>query len=65
MVMISTTTIDTIDVNDDETTNLLNNIQLYTEKGRKEYIKQIENIDQDYYDRMPILQQGRPFYKCF
>ena len=48
MVMISTTTIDTIDVNDDETTNLLNNIQLYTEKGRKEYINQIENIENKY-----------------
>ena len=48
MVMVSKTTIDTINIDDEETTNLLNNIQLYTEKGRKEYIKQIENIENKY-----------------
>ena len=48
LVMISTTTIDTIDVNDEETSNILNYIQLYTEKGRKEYINQIENIENKY-----------------
>lgn len=48
MVMVSKTTIDTIDVNDKETANLLNDIQLYTEKGRKEYINQIENIENKY-----------------
>ena len=48
MVMVSTTTIDTIDITDKETANLLNNIQLYTEKGRKEYIRQIENIERKY-----------------
>ncbi len=48
LVMVSTTTIDTITNNDIETTNLLNDLQLYTKKGRDEYIKQIENIESKY-----------------
>ena len=48
LVLVSTTTIDTIINNDSETTNLLNELQLYTKKGRDEYVKQIENIESKY-----------------
>lgn len=48
LVMVSTTSIDTITNNDIETTNLLNDLQLYTKKGKEEYIKQIENIESKY-----------------
>ncbi len=45
VVIVSTTTIDTINKINDETHNLLNYIQLYTENGKRKYIKQIETIE--------------------
>ncbi|MBR0324152.1 MAG: hypothetical protein IIX06_06640, partial [Bacteroidales bacterium] len=40
IVLLSQTTIDTISINDDATELLLNELQITTEKGRKNYIKQ-------------------------
>ena len=54
LVLVSTTTIDTIINNDSETTNLLNELQLYTKKGRDEYIKQIENTTASFLDLIPF-----------
>lgn len=48
LVTVSTTTIDTIKNKDVETDNLLNELQLYSEQGRKKYIKQIESIESKY-----------------
>ena len=48
IVLVSTTTIDTISENNDETTSLLNEIQLSTEKSRKEYKKRIETFERKY-----------------
>lgn len=48
IVLVSKTTIDTISQNNNETNNLLNEIQLFTDKGRKNYIKQIETFERKY-----------------
>ena len=48
IVLLSQTTIDTISVNDDATELLLNELQITTEKGRKNYIKQIETFERKY-----------------
>lgn len=48
IVLVSKTTIDTIVEDDMETLNLINEIQLNTEKGRKNYIKQIEKVETKY-----------------
>ena len=48
LVLISKTTIDTINENDEQTDNLLNELQIYTQKGKKEYIEQIELIESRY-----------------
>lgn len=48
IVLLSQTTIDTISVNDDTTELLLNELQITTEKGRKNYIKQIETFERKY-----------------
>ncbi len=48
IVLVSKTTIDTISQNNNETNNLLNEIQLSTDKGRKNYIKQIETFERKY-----------------
>lgn len=48
IVIVSKTTIDTISENDFETDELLNEIQLSTEKDRKNYIKQIETFERKY-----------------
>ncbi len=48
LVIVSKTTIDTINQNDEETENLLNELQFHTEKGRKKYIEQIEIIESKY-----------------
>ena len=48
LVVVSKTIIDTINKNDEETENLLNELQLHTEKGRKKYIKQIELLESKY-----------------
>ncbi|MBO5848699.1 MAG: hybrid sensor histidine kinase/response regulator [Bacteroidales bacterium] len=45
IVLVSTTTIDTINKTNEDAQNLLNNIQLYTENGKRKYIKQIEIIE--------------------
>lgn len=48
IVLLSQTTIDTISVNDDATELLLNELQITTENGRKNYIKQIETFERKY-----------------
>lgn len=48
VVMVSTTTQDTIINDNNETVSLLNDLQLYTEKGRKKYIKEVEKIESKY-----------------
>lgn len=48
LVLVSKTTIDTISEKDEESAKLLNDIQIYTEKGRKEYLKQIELFESKY-----------------
>ena len=48
IVLVSKTTIDTISQNNNETNNLLNEIQLSTDKGRRNYIKQIETFERKY-----------------
>jgi signal transduction histidine kinase/FixJ family two-component response regulator len=46
--MVSSTTIDTIKDKDEETDNLINELEIYSEQGRKKYIKQIESIERKY-----------------
>lgn len=48
LVMVSSTTIDTIKDKDEETDNLINELEIYSEQGRKKYIKQIESIERKY-----------------
>lgn len=48
IVLVSKTIIDTISENDDATALLLNELQISTEKGRKNYIKQIETFETKY-----------------
>lgn len=48
VVLVSTTIIDTISEENDDNDVLLNDIQFYTEKGRREYIKQINAIETKY-----------------
>ena len=48
IVLLSQTTIDTISINNDATELLLNELQITTEKGRKNYIKQIETFERKY-----------------
>lgn len=48
IVLVSTTIIDTISEENDDNDVLLNDIQFYTEKGRREYIKQINAIETKY-----------------
>ncbi len=48
IVLVSKTTIDTISENNFEADNLLNEIQLSTEKDRKNYIRQIETFERKY-----------------
>ena len=48
IVLVSVTTIDTITEDNDETYELLNDFQFYTEKGRKDYLKQINIIETKY-----------------
>ena len=48
IVLVSTTIIDTISEENDDNDVLLNDIQFYTEKGRMEYIKQINAIETKY-----------------
>ena len=48
LVLVSKTTIDTIADINNETSDLLNKIQLSTEKGRKIYLKQIEIFERKY-----------------
>jgi signal transduction histidine kinase/CheY-like chemotaxis protein len=48
LVMVSSTTIDTIKDKDKETDNLINELEIYSEQGRKKYIKQIESIERKY-----------------
>lgn len=48
IVLVSKTIIDTIVEEDNETQNLINEIQLHTEKGRKEYLKQIGKVETKY-----------------
>lgn len=48
IVLVSITTIDTISENNDETYKLLNDFHLYTEKGRNDYLKQINIIETKY-----------------
>lgn len=48
IVLVSKTTIDTISEKSSETDDLLNEILLSTEEGRKKYIKQIETFERKY-----------------
>lgn len=48
IVLVSKTTIDTISQNDNEADALLKEIQLSTDKGRRNYIKQIETFERKY-----------------
>lgn len=48
IVLVSKTTIDTIVEDNTETLELINEIQLHTEKGRQDYIKQIEKVEAKY-----------------
>lgn len=48
IVLVSTTIIDTISEENDDNEVLLSDIQFYTEKGRREYIKQINAIETKY-----------------
>lgn len=48
IVLVSTTIIDTISEENDDNDVLLDDIQFYTEKGRMEYIKQINAIETKY-----------------
>ena len=48
IVLVSKTIIDTISENNDATALLLNELQISTEKGRKNYIKQIETFETKY-----------------
>ena len=48
IVLVSKTTIDTISENNDDTSELLNEIQLSAEKSIKEYKKQIETFERKY-----------------
>ena len=48
LVLVTKTTIDTISNTDSDTDELLNEIQLYTEKGRSDYIKQINTVETKY-----------------
>lgn len=48
IVLVSKTVIDTISENNDATALLLNELQISTEKGRKNYIKQIETFETKY-----------------
>lgn len=57
MVLVSKTTIDTIAKEEDNESTLLNDIQLYTEKGRKEYLRQINNIENKYQSLIASDQQ--------
>ena len=47
LVLVSTTTIDTL-ASDNETSEFIDEIQLYTEKGRKEYVQQIKRVEKQY-----------------
>lgn len=47
LVLVSKTTIDTL-TSEDNTIELLNEIQLHTEKGRKEYARQIKLVEKQY-----------------
>ncbi len=48
LVLVSLTTVDTVSEYNNDTEELLNNIQLFTEKGRKEYVKQLGLIETKY-----------------
>lgn len=48
IVLVSMTTIDTISEENNGNETLLNDIQIYTEKGRLDYIKQINTIETKY-----------------
>lgn len=48
LVLVSSTTIDTIMEDSNDTRELLDDIQLYTEKGRKEYVRQLNLIEIKY-----------------
>lgn len=48
IVLVSKKTIDTISENNNDTEILINDIQLYTEKGRRDYIKQINAVETKY-----------------
>ena len=48
IVLVSKTTIDTISKDDEETNDLLNEIQLSTEKGKKEYLNQVKTFERKY-----------------
>lgn len=48
LVLLSSTTIDTIMEDSNDTRELLDDIQLYTEKGRKEYVRQLNLIEIKY-----------------
>ncbi|MBR5603545.1 MAG: hybrid sensor histidine kinase/response regulator [Bacteroidales bacterium] len=48
LVVVSKTTIDTINETDNEAAELLHELQTYTERGKKEYLRQIEIIENRY-----------------
>lgn len=47
LVLVSKTTIDTL-TSDNDASEFINEIQLYTEKGRKDYIQQIKLVEKQY-----------------
>lgn len=48
IVLVSTTTVDTISRINEETYNLLNDLQLHSENGKRKYKKQIETIERKF-----------------
>lgn len=56
--MVSKTTIDTIEnIEKDNTIDILQDIKLYTEKGKSEYIAMVQNIEKQYDELMAADQK--------
>lgn len=58
LVLVSKTTIDTIEnIEKDNTIDILQDIKLYTEKGKSEYIAMVQNIEKQYDELMAADQK--------
>ena len=48
IILVTTTTFDTISVEADNKADIMKDIRLYTEKGRKEYVERIQTLEYQY-----------------